>query len=83
MEVVKTAGEIVRRDIELEKSLKNVPPPGQGNNYMKELERVVETTAETLLAMPLTCVGFCPSLMDKDLNVERNPAEKPPKDARP
>jgi len=49
MEVVKTAGEIVRRDIELEKSLKNVPPPGQGNNYMKEVERVVETYVRGVL----------------------------------
>ena len=41
MAVVKTAGEIVRRDIELEKSLRNAPGPGEANVYIEQLERQV------------------------------------------
>ena len=41
MAVVKTAGEIVRRDIELEKSLRNAPGPGEANMYIEQLERQV------------------------------------------
>ncbi|CAB1108513.1 unnamed protein product [Ectocarpus sp. CCAP 1310/34] len=82
MAVVKTAGEIVRRDIELEKSLHNARPPGQSNINVEELERPVERTADTLLAMPPTTLGFFQSVTDVDLNVEQNPAD-PPKDAGP
>eukprot|EP00752_Nemacystus_decipiens_P016789 g15026.t1 len=82
MAVVKAAGEIVRRDIELKKSLKNAPARGEANVYAKQLESHVEPPAETLLAMPPTVVGLLQSVIDEDLSVEQSPVE-PPKDAGP
>ena len=62
MEVVKTAGGIVRRDIEREESLKNAPARGAPNNYLAEMKRPVEPTSTTLLSMPPTVLGFFQSV---------------------
>jgi len=82
MAVVKTAGGIVRRDIQLDEGLKNAPGPGKPNIYMKELERPVEPTRKTLLAMPPTLVGLLQGVTDEELHAEKDPAE-PRKEAGP